>query len=187
MLTQEDLKKLAAPFPDDVIGVKAQSFNRERTKVMLVLYVQHTDVYDRLESVDPAWSMKVSDEQVRGDTTFTRVALTVKGVTRENSGEGGDPKSAVSDAIKRAAMLFGPGRYLYDSDQVWVPYSEQDKYRKWTVAEYRAAASRFKAPPTAQATRPAAPGPVLTPGRGGTVHPAPKSPQGGFGGEFGPA
>jgi hypothetical protein len=35
-------------------------------------------------------------------------------------------------------MLYGVGRYLYDSEQVWVPYDEtKDKYKKWTIEEYR--------------------------------------------------
>src|SRR4051812_16488118 len=83
-LTQEDLKVLKAPFPKDRLGVKVQSFNRERTRAMLVLYLQHTDVQDRLEQVDPAWTSEVLSEERVGDTVYVRSRMTLKGVSREN-------------------------------------------------------------------------------------------------------
>lgn len=137
-LTKQDLETLQRPFDEATIGIKVQSFSKDKTKAMLVAYVQHTDAYARIEEVDPAWSVKITETQYVGESCFVRVAMTIKGVTRENAGEGSDPKSATSDAIKRAAMLFGVGRYLYDADTVWVPYSEKDdRYRTYTYQEYR--------------------------------------------------
>src|SRR5690606_28562663 len=108
----------------DRLGIKVQSFNKDRTRAMLVLYLQHTDVQDRLEQVDPSWTSEILHEEKSGDTVYVRTRVTVKGVYRENVGEGGDPKAAYSDALKRAAMLFGVGRYLYDSPTVWTEYNE---------------------------------------------------------------
>lgn len=141
-MTSEDIQKLRAPFPASIIHVKIQSLNKARDKAMLVKYLQHTDVLNRLEEVDPAWHSKVTWRQEflgeRNSPFCVSIALTIKGVTRENVGEGDDPKSAYSDAIKRAAMLFGVGRYLYDEETQWVSYNEQqDKYRKWTVNDFR--------------------------------------------------
>jgi hypothetical protein len=117
-----------------------QTFNRERTRAMLVLYLQHTDVQDRLDEVDPAWTMEVTQETRAADTVYVRSRLTVKGVARENVGEGGDPKAAYSDSLKRSAMLFGIGRYLYDPPTVWTEYNdERDRFRQWTVEDYEAA------------------------------------------------
>lgn len=144
-LTVEDVKVLNQPFEKDRLGVKVQSFSKDRTKAMLVLYLQHTDVMDQLEKVDPSWSTEVVNEEGRGDSVFVRMKMTVKGVTRENVGEGGDPKSGYSDALKRCAMLFGVGRYLYDSPTVWVDYNDQrDKFKQWTVEEYDRAAQRSR-------------------------------------------
>src|SRR5688500_13691062 len=131
-LTHEDLKALKAPFSKDRLGVKVQSFNRERTRAMLVLYLQHTDVQDRLEEVDPAWRCEVISEERSGDTVYVRSRITLKGVSREHGGERGDPKSAYSDALKRCAMLFGVGRYLYDSATAWADYNDQtDRFKQW--------------------------------------------------------
>lgn len=137
-LTKEDIATLSKEFPDDTIGIKVNSFNKDRTKALLIQYLQHTDVYNRLEEVDPAWSCETGQPQFVDKTIAIPMKMTVKGVTRENVGEGSDYKSAYSDAIKRAAMLFGVGRYLYDAQQVWVPYNEQtDKYKKWTIQEFK--------------------------------------------------
>jgi hypothetical protein len=128
--------------------VKVQSFNKERTRAMLVLYLQHTDVQDRLEEVDPAWSCEVISEDRSGDTVYVRSRITLKGVSRENVGEGGDPKAAYSDALKRCAMLFGVGRYLYDSPTVWTDYNEsRDRFRSWSVDDYEAALKQTQAKP----------------------------------------
>lgn len=140
VLTLEDVKTLSAPFDKATISVKVQSLSKDRTKAMLVCYLQHTDVYSRLEKVDPAWSAEITNESYKGDSIFIRVRLTLRGVSRENVGEGQDAKSATSDAIKRAAMLFGVGRYLYDSETVWVPYNEQtDRFKSFTFEDYSSA------------------------------------------------
>jgi hypothetical protein len=163
MLTISDVQSLTRKIDDDKLGVKLNSTNRDKTRGLLVLYLQHTDVADRLDEVDPAWTFKILDEKWSGDSLFMRGCLTVKGVSRENVGEGRDAKGAASDCFKRCAMLFGVGRWLYDEELVWVPYNEQtDKYKRWTVAEFRAAAERSgysqgytpaAAPPLAQQAR----------------------------------
>lgn len=175
-LTAEDLKKLSAPFPKDVLGVKVQSLSKARDKAMLVFYLQHTDVYDRLESVDPGWSCGVLSEVVHevpsrsGELEkvhVVRTFITLKHATRENVGEGDTPKAALSDSLKRTAMLFGVGRSLYDSALVWVPYNEStDRFKTWTVADYdrfakpapsQSAAPRKASPPTVKASSPIKP------------------------------
>lgn len=136
-LTREDLQILKAPFPKESLGVKVQSTSKDRTRALLVLYLQHTDVQDRLEMVDPAWTSEVINEERVGDTVYVRIRMMVKGVSRENVGEGNDPKAAYSDALKRAAMLFGIGRYLYDSPTVWAEYNEsRDRFRQWSFQDY---------------------------------------------------
>jgi hypothetical protein len=57
---------------------------------------------------------------------FVRCRLTVFGVTREDVGEGEDPKAAFSDAIKRAAVHFGVGRALYAMRAPWLREGEGD-------------------------------------------------------------
>lgn len=153
-LTAKDLDTLSAPFDENTIGVKVQSFSKDKSKASLVCYVQHTDVYKRIEQVDPAWSSEITHETVVGDECYVRAKITIKGVSRENTGDGPDFKSATSDALKRAAMLFGVGRYLYDSETVWVPYDDQrDRFRAWTYSDHKKALRQGQeATPTASST-----------------------------------
>jgi hypothetical protein len=55
-----------------------------------------------------------------------RCRLTCLGVTREDVGEGEDPKAAFSDAIKRAAVQFGVGRVLYAMRAPWLRAGDGD-------------------------------------------------------------
>jgi hypothetical protein len=164
ILTADDLKLLKSPFAKDRLGVKVQSYSKDRTRAMLVLYLQHTDVQDRLEEVDPCWSSEVVGTERSGDTFYVRTRLTLKQVSRENVGEGGDPKSAYSDALKRAAMLFGVGRYLYDSATVWTEYNDQrDRFKQWSVDDYERAARGQGHVPGPQASATVAEDVPLTP------------------------
>lgn len=141
-LTSEAIDHLKAPFSDDKISVKVQCLNRERSRAMLVKYVPHIDVADRLDEVDPHWSneiIKDGSAQVGGENAvYTHMKLTILGVSRENVGEGQDPKSSASDALKRCASSFGVCRNLYDdARKSWVDYNEEtDKYRVWTMEDY---------------------------------------------------
>lgn len=143
MLDDKILKKLSEPFPADKVGVMPGRLSGDRRFAFLVLYLQHTDVYARIESVDPAWSAEITGAHVLGDRVYVRAKVTILGVSRENFGEGTDYKAAASDAIKRAAMLFGVGRYLRDSEEACVEYVEsRDKYRAWTKDDYDGALRR---------------------------------------------
>jgi Rad52/22 family double-strand break repair protein len=57
---------------------------------------------------------------------YVRCHLALYGVTREDVGEGQDPKAAFSDAIKRAAVHFGVGRALYAMRLPWLREGDAD-------------------------------------------------------------
>lgn len=136
-LTNADIQVLSAPFPKDKVGFKVQVLSQKKDKALIVAYLQHTDVYGRIEKVDMAWHCETISTWNDADTHYAHTRLTIRGVTRDNVGDGNDPKGAFSDALKRCAMLFGVGRYLYDSETVWVPYNEStDKYKSWTYDDY---------------------------------------------------
>lgn len=145
-LSTEDLKKLARPFDASTVCVKVQSLSKAKDMAALVCYIQHTDYYARIEEVDAAWSNEITCVEKhppteKADEYFTvRMKMKIKGVVRENIGDGLDEKSATSDALKRVGMLFSIARYLYDSQMVWVPYDkERDYYKTFTLDEYHAA------------------------------------------------
>lgn len=180
-LIKTDLDLLKKPFDEKTICVKVQSRSKDKTKAGLVLYLQHTDVYDRIEAVDPAWSCEITGEQhfpaadASDDWFVIRAKVTIKGVARENAGEGRDKKSATSDAIKRAAMLFGVGRYLYDTETVWVPYDEKhDYYKTYTISEYLAALRPGQVRPPISGSAPTPPPAAGAPQTGSAPAPGPR-------------
>lgn len=142
MLSNKDLEILKKPFADDKVGVRIQQVSKTGSKASLILYAEHTAVADRIEEVDPSWQFNILDEKIYGtepnQLMTVRASLQMKDVRRENIGEGSTPKAAYSDALKRCAMLFGIGRYLYESEIVWVDYNDStDKFYAWTFADYK--------------------------------------------------
>lgn len=125
-LTPEILAALGAPFgPDEIDFLPRAPSNG---KALALAYIDARLVMARLDKVvGGAWSFDydvVAPKQVKG-------RLTVCGVTRCDAGEADkedEPlKSAVSDALKRAAVHFGIGRYLYHLPQVWAAYDPQKR------------------------------------------------------------
>ena len=128
-LTKDLLKRLAEPFPARVIQWKPQATTKAGDKALAVAYIDARDVMRRLDDViGGEWGF---DWEPVGDAV--RGELTVCGVRRCDVGEEGDGpmgktlKAAVSDALKRCAVHFGIGRYLYYLDGAWVKYDSQSK------------------------------------------------------------
>ncbi len=122
----EALPHLRRLMPPEAIHFKPQSeFGRG---ALVVGYIDARLVYERLNLVvGGAWSCSFEplaealwpepeldrNKEARPVARYVVCRLTVCGVTREDVGEGSDPKAAYSDAIKRAAVPFGIGRFLY--------------------------------------------------------------------------
>jgi hypothetical protein len=139
-LTQELLERLAEPFRSDQVRWKPQVVT-DAGKALAVPYVDPRVVTERLDQVAGGdWSFHWEPLGVQGDRLVVKSSLTILGVTREDVGEHvlsdreqADPwKSAVSDALKRAAVHFGVGRYLYWLEAVWCNY---DRRRREFVDE----------------------------------------------------
>lgn len=129
-MTYSDVKDaLSAPFPARRVQWRAQNFTRDRSSALMVAYVDARTVMDRLDDVCPdSWSFDV--EFLPGAAPVARGRLSVLGLSRSDVGEAGEGeaatfKAAASDALKRCAVHFGVGRYLYDLPRTWVPWSEE--------------------------------------------------------------
>lgn len=135
--------RLAAPFASTLVQWKSQAISKDKTRALMVPYVDARAIMDRLDAVCPGeWSFDLEVVQgvpVRG-TTYPTVkgTLTICGVSRSDIGEGdpttdaGTLKAAASDALKRAAVHFGVGRYLYDLESPWVDWNDQKREAKRT-------------------------------------------------------
>lgn len=118
----KDAAKLRAPFKTDLIEQKTIG-NRSHA------YINHAVVTDRLIEVDPSWYWQpMATDPANGMPQLDEhnglwIRLTVLGVSRIGYGasephqKGADAiKTAISDAIKNAAMRFGVALDLWGAD-----------------------------------------------------------------------
>lgn len=142
MPTTEDLKLLFAEFPREAISWRAQSMTKDGTKAMALAYIDARDVMDRLDDVcgSENWQDRY---EFHGSRTVCYLSIRVDGEWITKADGAGDSdveaeKGAISDALKRAAVKWGIGRYLYSIVTPWVPcetYESNGKkhWKGWTV------------------------------------------------------
>lgn len=142
-----DMAALSAPFPGDAVHWRAQTLNREGTSAMALAYIDARDVMDRLDQVcGPANWQDSYSETPKGRLICT-LSLRIGDEWISKSDGAGDTdvegeKGAISDALKRAAVKWGVGRYLYDMPIIWAEcefYEKNGKkmWKKWTDAGLR--------------------------------------------------
>lgn len=134
MTADEIQTALAGLFSLDKLGWKPQAVKGNRA--MACCYIDARDVMDRLDSVVGvgAWQ---DEYQVLPDGSVMchlRVRINGEWITKSDVGgmseqpDGGDRlKAAFSDALKRTAVKFGIGRYLYSLPAVWCDYDPTKK------------------------------------------------------------
>lgn len=135
-------ESLAAEFPKNAISWRAQSMTRDGDKAMALAYIDARDVMDRLDTViGPCdWQDRY---EFHGSRTVCYLSLRINGEWITKADGAGDSdveaeKGAISDALKRAAVKWGIGRYLYSMDAPWVPCESYEKggkryWKRWTA------------------------------------------------------
>lgn len=132
-MSKEIDRALKRPFPVKQISwrVGATSKDKENPKGIALAYIDARDVMQRLDDVfgPLGWQNRYSHAEGK---TICEIGVFVNGAWIWRAGGAGDTdieaeKGAISDAFKRAAVLFGIGRYLYNLPNVWV---EIDQYKK---------------------------------------------------------
>lgn len=126
-LTPEDQKLLRRPFTAEAVRFRISGKITPNKTVRVLTYIDARLAAERLTEVDADWTANYNffaaregDPVGRSENLPVACNLTVKGITRSDVGQNGDDskddkhvKSAVSDALKRAAVNFGVGAYLY--------------------------------------------------------------------------
>jgi len=121
-----DLKKLFDPFPPSQVSWRVGATNKDKTKGIALAYIDARDVMDRLDDVCGPENWQV-EYPFPGCCKIGILSKTkyVDGEWIWKSNGAGETKvegekGQYSDAFKRAAVLWGIGRYLYDLDSPWV-------------------------------------------------------------------
>ena len=128
MNTSLELRK---PLPYASHKWRVMQVSNSGDKAKAAFYIDARDVMTRLDKVvGTNWSDEYEVLRSTENNWIVQCNLTVAGVTRSDVGDGGDAKAAYSDALKRAAVKFGIGRYLYSLDaKYWQPV---DQYKNFT-------------------------------------------------------
>lgn len=118
-LTKEQQAELAKPFSPDQVSWRAQGKPTPNTRVQVVAYLDARDVQDRLDSAVGAGNWTFDWTPIVTNATGLLVAkgtITIFGVSKSDVGDASSiegTKGTVSDAFKRAAVMWGIGRELY--------------------------------------------------------------------------
>jgi hypothetical protein len=123
---------LTAPFPVDAVHWKPLSVKGNRA--LAAAYLDARAVMQRLDSVFGVGGWKDAYQLVNGGSVVCTLSAKVEGEWVEKTDVGspseqpddGDKlKAAFSDALKRAAIKLGIGRYLYKLPRQWCDYDPQ--------------------------------------------------------------
>ncbi|QEL17165.1 Rad52/Rad22 family DNA repair protein [Limnoglobus roseus] len=125
---------LSAPFDHKEVKFKPQVVKGNRA--MALAYIDARMIEDRLDDVLGVAGWQDEYETLADGSVVCRLRLKIDGewVTKMDVGspseqpDGGDRmKAAFSDALKRAAVKFGIGRYLYRLPVTWAEYDPMKK------------------------------------------------------------
>jgi hypothetical protein len=164
------LADLSKPFPREAIHWRAQNLTQSGDKALALAYLDARDVMDRLDEVcGPAnWQSRYT-ETARG-RVLCEIGIRIDGEWVWKSDGAGDTavegeKGGISDALKRAAVQWGIGRYLYRLDAVWAPCESVEKggkryWKAWKGSPWdsvRGAQRQPQQPASPAPAKPAAP------------------------------
>ena len=144
------LERASRPFAPEEVEFTVKATSRDRRKALMVAHLTARSVMDRLaelvkEGLLESWTadfevvergvIKVRTRDGEKEEPFyavvARIRLTLpsgKVLVKEDVGEGDTLKGAFSDALKRAAVHLGVGRYLYRLGEMWAELPEGRDY-----------------------------------------------------------
>lgn len=145
-ITIERLRDLYRPFPAEVVQWRAQMVT-DKTRgggfaALALSYIDARDVMERLDQVCTPVCWQSEHFDAGGGKLGCRIGIFIDQIwIWKSDGAGATDieaeKGAFSGALKRAAVSWGIGRYLYDMGNVWVPCDAYEqsgklKFKKFT-------------------------------------------------------
>jgi len=172
----ENIKRLHEPFSFKDVEWKIQFTSQDKARGMAVAYLNSRAIQTRLDEVVGAanWKNAYVPWQSNAQLCGLSIYDSERGewVTKYDGAENTDiesVKGGLSDSFKRAACLWGIGRYLYELGGIWVEIEPRGKgsgikegqyakleaeYNKAIAAIFSASKGKANAAPAEQKTAP---------------------------------
>lgn len=156
---EDMIKRLREPFAFKDVEWKIQVTTQDKTRGMAVAYIDSRAIQNRLDEIIGAFNWKNSFAPWKDNAQICGLSIydDERGnwVTKYDGAENTDIepiKGGLSDSFKRAACVWGIGRYLYELGGIWVEVEQrskssiikEDQYAK-LEAEYNSAVSKMSA------------------------------------------
>jgi hypothetical protein len=127
-------QKLLCPFPPSAVSWRIGRKSQDKTSAMLLAYIDARDVMERLDKACGFGNWQCRYPLSESGLLICEVGIRVDGEWLWRSNGAGDTqveaeKGKCSDAFKRAAVVWGIGRYLYGLPS---PRVKIDQYGKWS-------------------------------------------------------
>lgn len=159
-VTADQIANLAQPFAPEAVHWRAQGMTQDKSKAMALAYIDARDVMDRLDGMCGPDNWQDSYVETPKGRIICTLSIRVDGEWVSKSDGAGETdvesdKGALSDALKRAAVKWGIGRYLYSLKSPWVPceVGQNGKFKKFTEDPWKFVRGPAPAQPVGGAER----------------------------------
>jgi hypothetical protein len=173
-------RKLAEPFAPEIVSWRVGSVSAEKKRGMALAFVDARDVMNRLDDACGPFGW-MTEHSALGTRTMCRLSIrdpeTGEWISRTDGCGDTDyeaEKGSFSDSLKRVAVTFGVGRYLYDVDAPWVEVEQRGK--TWVIAASELPKLRLRLP---RPGKPADARPASAPPRAAQPSTPPQAPTSG--------
>lgn len=132
------LAQLKNPFPTHLLKYRVGATSKDGKKAIPLFYVTSRDIFTRLDQVVGLENWKKETEIIRdgGKTIYAKTTIFIKlngeWIGRDGIGSPShaEPeKGAESDSIKRSAVAWGIGRFLYYlPNNLWLPINQYKQF-----------------------------------------------------------
>lgn len=133
-MNQEALQRLREPFAFKDVEWKIQVTTQDKTRGMAVAYIDSRAIQNRLDETIGAFHWRNEFVPWQGNSQICGLSIydDERGdwVTKFDGAENTDiepVKGGLSDSFKRAACVWGIGRYLYELVGIWVEIDQRGK------------------------------------------------------------
>ena len=124
-------EQLERPFLEDELEFRVGATNSDKTKGLALAYIQARAIQNRLDEVVGIENWRVSYKEINGGF-LAKLELKINNewIAKEDGANITDYeaiKGGISSAFKRAASVWGIGRYLYEIESQWLPIEQKGK------------------------------------------------------------